>query len=136
MDGGIAQLAGALDDTAAPGIDPDIFGLGIVGVHTAQVRQPQAAVALHFCHHTAQGVRMGLQEQGVLVIFAAQVDEHTALGGDVCLKAQLGESISDPFGSSGSKARGGVDGQELHGLLPGVIRVDFFNHWYCPPKMR
>ena len=132
MDAGIVELAGALDDPAAAGVDPDIFRLGVVGIHAAQICQLQAAGALDFPDHAAQGIGVGLQQQGIGIILSAQIGKHTALGGDGCGKAQAFEGGLHPLGGSIRKACGGVDGEKRRCLLPGKVRVFFVNHIALP----
>ena len=70
MNRGVAQLAGTLQYLPLPGVDSDVFRLGIVGVHAPQRGEAQATGAFHLRHHGPQGIGMGLQQQGVIHILA------------------------------------------------------------------
>ena len=83
MDGRVAQLQRAFDHLAGAGIYAHVFGFAVFGAHAAQIGYAQAAVALDFSHHCAQGVGVGFQQQCVLRILPAQINQHAALTGDV-----------------------------------------------------
>ena len=128
MNGSVAQLAGALENFAAAGVDPDIFGFCIVGVHTTQGGHLQAAVAFNGGHHSTQGVGMGFQQQTVVLIFAAQVDDHTALGGDESFKTQCLKGFLYPGSSLSGVAGRGIDGKQLFGHFPCIVCVFHLDH--------
>ena len=134
MDGCIGKLAGALDDLAGAGVDADILSLGILGTHTAQGGHHGTAVALDAADHAAQRVGVGLQQQAVIFVSAAQIDEDAALGGDLGVEAQGAECLPDPGRSLGGVAGGGVDGQQSGGLLPCVVGVRTINHKFFLQK--
>ena len=127
VDGGVAQLEGALDDPPGAGVDPDVLRLAVFRTHTAQSRQPQAAISLDLRHHAAQGVGMGLQQQAVILVAAAQVDENAALDGGPGLIAQGPEGVQHPLRRLPGEARGAVDGQQLHRLVGGIFRIGTFH---------
>ena len=122
------KLTGAFNHGAATGVDTNIFRFGIVGVHTAQRGQPQTAVALDFGHHTAQGIGVSFQKQTVIGIFAAQIDEDTALGGDGSGETQHLKTALQPQGRIVGVAGGRVNGKQLLSLLPGKISICFGDH--------
>ena len=127
MDGGVAQLEGALNDPAAAGIDPNVLCLAVFRAHTAQSGQPQATGTLDLRYHTAQGVGMGLQQQAVCVVAAAQVDEHAALDGASGVIAQSLKCILHPYRRLLREAGGAVDGQQLRCLMGGIFRISTFH---------
>ena len=128
MDAGIDELQRALIDAAVPGADPDVLGLAVFRPHAAEVGEAQAAVALDLRDHAAQGVRVGLQQQGVVRVFAAEVDEHAALHGAPGVIAQGREGVLHPLGGLLREARGAVDGQQGHGLAQGQVGIASFQH--------
>ena len=128
VDGGVHQLAGALVNFAAAGIDLYVLRLGIVGAHAAQGGQLQPAVALDLADHGTQGVGVGLQQQGIVPILAAQLCQNAALGGDSGRAAQGLKGILHPLGCVGGKAGGRIHSQQRGSLLPGKVRVRFINH--------
>ena len=93
MDGGIDQLQGSLNGTAAPGENTHIFSLGVVGVHAAQRGQPQAAALLDLGHHGPQRIGVCLQ-QSVLLAAAAKRHQYAAFDGDLRRKAQRSKCIA------------------------------------------
>ena len=123
VDGGVAELEGALVAAVKLGDDADVLRLRVVGVHAAQIGQPQAAVALDFGHHAAQGVRVGLQQQTVFLVLAAEVYQNAALVGKLCRKAQLFKFRLHPGGRLVGVAGGGVDVQKGLRLLYQEIGV-------------
>ena len=128
MDGGVMELAGALENLALPGVDPDIFRFRIFRTHAAQRGQPQAAAALDLGHHGAQGIGVGGQHNAVGGILTAQIHQNAALGGDDGAVAQGLEGFLSPAGSTGSKAGGGVHCQNGSSLVPGESGVSRVNH--------
>ena len=128
MDGGIAQLECTFQYFAAPGVNPDIFRFRVVGVHAAQRGQAQTAVALHFGYHTAQGVGVSGQQQGVILVFTTQVYKDTALGGDGSGETQHLKTALQPQGCIVGVAAGRVNGKQLLRLLPGKVCVRFGDH--------
>ena len=128
VDGGVAQLTGAVVDLAGTGVNADVFRFGVVRLHAAHRRQAETAVALDLGDHRAQSVAVGFQEQAVVNIFAAKIGQNAALGGDLRREAQGFKGRLHPFGRPAGKAGGRVDGQQRGGLLPGVVRIIFVNH--------
>ena len=120
---GVAQLAGTLQYLPLPGVDSDVFRLGIVGVHAPQRGEAQATGAFHLRHHGPQGIGMGFQQQGVIHILAPQVNEHTALGGQPCFKTQALESLQNPGCRPVCKAGGAVYPQKCRRLLGSIACV-------------
>ena len=125
MDGGVAQLEGALIDAAEFRHDTHVLRLGVVGIHAAEIGEPEPPAALDLRHHAAQGVQMGFQEQAVFPVRAAEGDQHAPLVGALCLKAQLPEFLQHPGRRLFRVAGGGVDVQQGLGFLHKEIRVLF-----------
>ena len=88
MDGGVAQLEGAFIAAAVPGEHGHVLRFGVIGVHAAQRRDPQASAALYFRYHGPQGIRVGFQHQPVLNILSAKIHQYPALDGAPGLIAQ------------------------------------------------
>ena len=128
MDGSVAQLDGALIGLALPGVNADIFRLGVLRAHTAQIGAAQTAVALDFTDHGTQGVTVGGQQQTVPGIHASQIHQNAALVGQHRGVAQGGKGIHYPFCALGGKTGGGVHPQQCGSLLPGKICIFFLNH--------
>ena len=125
MEGGVAKLQGALVDAVEFGHHAAVFRLGVVGVEAADVDDAQTAAALDLGHHAAQGVGVGLQKQGVIVVFATQVDEDAALDRALGAVAQGGEFPQNEVLRCTGVAGGAVDGQQFHGLLHREVYIMF-----------
>ena len=136
MDGGIDKLQRALVAAGELRHDAAVLGLSVVGVHAADVYDAQAAVALDLGDHAAERVGVGLEQQGVICAFAAEIDENAALGRPLRRKAERAELAQDKFLRLGSVARRAVDGQQLHRLLHGKIHIVFHEKYLPPPAPR
>ena len=136
MDGGIDKLQRALVAAGELRHDAAVLCLGVVGVHAADVHDAQAAVALDLGDHAAERIGVGLEQQGVICAFAAEIDENAALGRPLCRKAERAELAQDKFLRLGSVARRAVDGQQLHRLLHGKIHIVFHEKYLPPPAPR
>ena len=79
MERRIAKLQGALIRSVEFGHNTAVFRLGVVGVHAADVDNTQATVRLDLRDHAAERVRVSLQQQGIVRVLAAEVDQDTAL---------------------------------------------------------
>ena len=79
---------------------------------------------------------MGLEQQGVICAFAAEIDENAALGRPLRRKAERAELAQDKFLRLGSVARRTVDGQQLHRLLHGKIHIVFHEKYLPLPAPR
>ena len=66
---------------------------------------------------------MGLQEERVILVFAAKVHDHAALDSDLRVKTEAREGLLHPLGGSGGIAGWGINRQQSSGLLPGVVGV-------------
>ena len=130
----VAKLGCALNDVSLAGMDADVLGLRVVGIHAAKGGELQPPVSLDFGHHGSQGVGVSLQYQGVGRIQTAQVCQNAALGGSGGGKAQAFKGILHTSGGGFREARGGVDGKEPFRLLPGEFRVIPINHIDLPTK--
>ena len=123
MGGGVADLEGSLiaavklgDDTAVLGVDHDRG-------QTAEREDAEPSVALDLGHHRAERVAMGLEQEAVLCVLAAQIDEHAALDGMNRLIAHLTEELEQMRLGVGRIAGRAVDAEQLDRLLHGIIGV-------------
>ena len=117
MDGGVAKLQGALIHSAVSGIHPDVLRLAVFSPHTAQVCHPQTPVGFDLGHHSAQGIGMGLQQQGVVFVFAAKLSQHAALIGETGGITKRLKFGLHPPGGLFRKAGGTVYPQQRNGLI-------------------
>ncbi len=122
VDGGVNELAGALQNSVELGDHPDVLALGIVGVHAAQPGDLQPSVGLDLADHAAQGVCVGLQQQAA-AFAAGKLYQHAALDGQLRGVAQIPEPLADQLRRLGRVAGGRVHRQQLHGALHDVIGV-------------
>ena len=77
MDGGIVHLETTLINFAFTGINPCIFALGVIGIHSADTGKLQPAVGLDLGDHAAESIKVcGEHDRFSL---AAEAAEHTAL---------------------------------------------------------
>ena len=123
MDGGVAQLQGALINPAVSCVYPDVLCLAVFGPHAAQVCHPQAPVCLDLGHHSAQSVCMGFQQQGVVFLLPAQLRQYAALVGQAGGISQSLKFRLHPLGGLFGKAGGAVDPQQFNGLIRCKFRV-------------
>ena len=81
------------------------------------------SVPLDLGHHRAERIAVGLKQQAVLRILAAQIDEHAALDRMDRLIAHLPEELKQMCLGVGSIASRTVNAEQLDRLLHGIIGV-------------
>ena len=97
MQGRVAKLESTLTDLSGFCDNAYVFRLGIVRVHPAQVGQPEPSVPFHLRNHAAQRIRMGFQQQSVVLLSrTAQEYQYAALPGQSGVKTKFGKFIPDP----------------------------------------
>ena len=128
MDGSVFHLEGTGVGLSVTGVDPAVLRLAVVGVHAPQRAQGQPAIAADRADHAAQGVHVGLEQDGSLLrltggLSAALVDTHqdAALVGENGLVAQLAVFVHHKVRGPGGKPGGTVNGEDLHCFFYDII---------------
>ena len=116
MDGGVAELERTFNDRAAAGVQPRVLGLAVRGAQPAEIRQAEAAAALYLGHHSAERVGVRFKQQRVGSVLAAEVDEHTALFGDLRGIAEGFKLSLHPVRGLHGEASGAVDAKQFYGF--------------------
>ena len=128
VDGGVLELEGTGVGLALPGDDADVFRLAVVGLHPAEGGEPQAAGSGDLCHHAAQRVQMGHEQQAVVLRrVRVQADQHAALAGEPGVKAQPPVLAADVLGGVLRVAGGAVNGHDGLELLQQVFHIQIHN---------
>ena len=127
---GVAKLHRAFVDAVELRHDAAVFPLGVVSVHAADIDDAQAAVVLDLRDHAAEGVRVRLQQQGVVFVRAAEVDQDAALDRPLCGEAQRLKFTQDEVRGVTRVARRAVDRQQFDRFL--YRKIYIFFHIYHP----
>ena len=106
----------AFNDRAAAGVQPRVLGLAVRGAQPAEIRQAEAAAALYLGHHSAERVGVRFKQQRVGSVLAAEVDEHTALFGDLRGIAEGFKLSLHPVRGLHGEASGAVDAKQFYGF--------------------
>ena len=128
VDGRVAELHRAVNGAAELRNHAHVLRFGVVGVHAADIGDAQAAVALNLRDHAAERVRVGFQQQGVLRVFAAQINQHAALAGDFRVVPHLGELRLHILRRILRIPRRAVNPQQPHGIFQRKLRVLFLHN--------
>ena len=105
-------------------------------LHTLEAQYPQLSgimigrgfIALNLRDHAAERVRVGFQQQRVLRVFAAQINQHAALAGDFRVVPHLGELLLHILRRILRIPRRAVNPQQPHGIFQRKLRVLFLHN--------
>ena len=123
MDGGVCQLTGSLIDAVLLCDDAHVLRLPVGRLHSADVGQLQPAVGLDLCYHRPQGVAVGFQQNGILLISSAQIGQNAAFHRPAGRHSQASQLLQQIIGHLSAVAGRTVNGQQLLGLLHHIIHI-------------